>query len=94
MVFSPFEGGRGDETFPRHPESFIPLTPFKGGKCFVSLCHGVNGCRPHPEKGFEIASIVLPPWYGEIIPIALPGGSPGSRQQDAHSTWQRTIGYG
>ena len=38
MAFSPFEGGRGDETFPQLPGSFIPLTPFKGGKCFVSLC--------------------------------------------------------
>ena len=37
MAFSPFEGGRGDETFPQLPGSFIPLTPFKGGKCFVSL---------------------------------------------------------
>ena len=57
MAFSPFEGGRGDETLQQHPQNFIPLAPFKGGKCFVSLYHGVNECRPHPEKGFEIASI-------------------------------------
>ncbi len=29
MAFSPFEGGRGDETFLQLPGSFIPLTPFK-----------------------------------------------------------------
>ena len=29
MAFSPFEGGRGDETFPQHPGSFIPLTALK-----------------------------------------------------------------
>ena len=56
MAFSPFEGGRGDETFPRHPGSFIPLAPFKGGKCFASVCYGVKECLPRLEKGFEIAS--------------------------------------
>ncbi len=30
--------------------------PFKGGKCSASLRHGVMECRPHPGKGFEIAS--------------------------------------
>ena len=40
MAFFPFEGGRGDETFVQHPKPFIPLTPFKGGKCFASLCYG------------------------------------------------------
>ncbi len=42
MAFSPFEGGRGDETFPQHPGNFIPLTPFKGGECFISLCQGLR----------------------------------------------------
>ncbi len=41
MAFSPFEGGRGDETYPLHPGSFIPLAPFKGGKCFISFAMGL-----------------------------------------------------
>ncbi len=29
---------------------------FKGGKCFVSFCHGVMDCHPPQGKGFEMAS--------------------------------------
>ncbi len=56
MAFSPFEGGRGDEPFQQHPKTFIPLTPFKGGKSVVILCNGVKEYHPLPEKGFDIAS--------------------------------------
>ena len=41
MAFSPFEGGRGDETFPQHPGSFIRLTPFKGESASSTFTMGL-----------------------------------------------------
>ena len=29
MAFSPFDGSRGDETFPQHPGKVILVTPFE-----------------------------------------------------------------
>ncbi|MBV6427741.1 MAG: hypothetical protein KIPDCIKN_02263 [Haliscomenobacter sp.] len=49
MAFSPFEGSRGDETFPRHPGSFIPLAPFEANLVVFFITNGLPlNCPPQP----------------------------------------------
>ena len=45
ITFSPFEGGRGDETFNQHFGRFIPLTPFKGGMLLRGVSHGLRAAE-------------------------------------------------
>ena len=70
--FSPFEGGRGDETIHQHPGNFIPLTPFKGGKLLRQSLPEGTGYGKQVQVGVLSTGqlVCIPPakWRGVNTP--------------------------